>query len=128
MKDKVDKNICNKSISLLDCIEAEKVKFSFEESSDINLIRIKDSNYIIKNNSEIKINYIFPFINDNNWFIDDKPYIQNNFFVSTEIKPNSSIIIQHKNNTLSYQKILSFIFLLVFILIIIFNSYKKRLI
>ena len=71
MKDKVDKNICNKSISLLDCIEAEKVKFSFEEFSDINLIRIKDSNYIIKNNSEIKINYIFPFINDNNWFIDE---------------------------------------------------------
>ena len=111
LKDKVDKNICNKkSVSLLNCVEAEKVKFSLKESGDINLIRIKDSNYIIKNNSEIKINYIFPFINDNNWYIDDKPYIQNNFFVSTEIKPNSSIIIQNKNNTLSYQKILSFIF------------------
>lgn len=128
LEDKIEKNICNKSVSLLDCVESEKVKFSLKESGDISLIRVKDSNYIIKNNSEIKINYIFPFINDNNWYIDDKPYIQNNFFVSTEIKPNSTIIIQHKNNTLSYQKILSFIFLLVFILIIIFNSYKKRLI
>ncbi len=128
LEDKVDKNICNKSVSLLNCVEAEKVKFSLKESGDINLIRVKDSNYIIKNNSEIKINYIFPFINDNNWYIDDKLYIQNNFFVSTEIKPHSSIIIQHKNNKFSYLKILSFIFLLVFILIIIFNSYKKRLI
>ena len=121
-----EKNTCNKLVSLLDCVESKKNKFSFREFSDINLIRVNDSRYVIKNNSEIKINYIFPFINDNNWYINGKLYIRNNFFVSAEIKPNSTITIEHKNNTFSYIKISSFIFLFILILIIIFKSYNKN--
>ena len=119
-------NTCKMSISLLDCIESKKINFHPLEPEKMNLIRVKDSSYVIHNNTENKANYIFPFFNDKNWYLDGKLYVENNFFVSIEIKPNSSISIQHKQNILSYLKFLSFVFLLAMFLLIIYKSYKNN--
>ena len=119
-------NTCKMSISLLECIKSKKINFYPIESEKMNLIRVKDSSYVIHNHTENKVNYIFPFFNDKNWYLDGKLYTENNFFVSIEIKPNSSVSIQHKQNILLYLKFLSFVFLLAMFLLIIYECYKKN--
>jgi hypothetical protein len=121
------KKTCELSEALFNCIELLKNNFDLINSNNINLIRIEDSNYIVKNNSNNKINYVFPFFNDKNWYIGNKLFVENNFFITVEIQPHASINIKHKNNIFKYQKITSFIFLFILVLLIIFKSSKKKI-
>jgi hypothetical protein len=127
LRNVITKKTCELSDALLNCIELLKNNFDLINSNNINLFRIEDSNYIVKNNSNNKINYVFPFFNDKNWHIDNKLFVENNFFITVEIQPHASINIKHKNNIFKYQKITSFIFLFILVLLIIFKSSKKKI-
>jgi hypothetical protein len=118
-------NICKLNDTLLNCIELSKDSFDLINSKHVKLIRFRDSNYNIENNSSSKINYVFPFLNDKNWHIDGQLYNKNNLFVITEIKAHSSVNISHKNNIFQYLKLTSFLFMFILVLLIFFKTYKK---
>lgn len=124
----INKNrMCKFNDTLLNCIELSKSDFDLINSKDVSLIRIKDSNYIVKNNSSSKINYVFPFLNDKNWYINSQLYNKNDLFILTEIQANSSVTISHKNHMFKYQKLISFAFMFILVLLILFKTCKKKI-
>jgi hypothetical protein len=82
-------------------------------------MRNYDSNYTLKNSYSKAVNYLFPFVNDNHWYVNGNKYVGENIFMSIKLEPHSSVIIYHNDATLSFFKICSIV-LLVFLFIKIF--------
>ena len=97
----------------------------FENFDNLELKRIGLNKYEIKNLTNDKLDFILPFLKDENWHADNQKikYLQNSLMY-VSIKPKKTVMIRHKNYTRTYLKILSIISFISLIVIIFLKKYK----
>ena len=119
-----DENILNlnnvkcEKFETVNCFLKEKKNFNFTD--EIILERESLNNYVVKNLSREKLNFILPFLYDKNWHSESSKisYLQETFMYIT-LKPEESVNIYYKDKTRLTLKIISIFAFFILILLIV---------